>query len=160
MQKVDQRQNLCYQFVEEYLFTEYNTDLSQQQVKSIARLAFSFYKTSHQLKKSYRASQLALQDREPFIEAVRQVLVSPNSPWTPNLPPLLPNQEIFFQLLQGTMPTFIERSRAKSLLGYEPQISLEEGLKQTLEWWYDFPELGVIWESDQLMEEMRNGRRS
>ncbi len=136
MQKVDQRQNLCYQFVEEYLFTEYNTDLSQQQVKSIARLAFSFYKTSHQLKKSYRASQLALQDREPFIEAVRQVLVSPNSPWTPNLPPLLPNQEIFFQLLQGTMPTFIERSRAKSLLKaivWEKNLEILEEAKELLQ---------------------------
>ena len=37
---------------------------------------------------------------------------------------------------------------------------IEKAQTLAVEWWYDFPELGVIWESDQLMEEMRNGRRS
>ena len=32
----------------------------------------------------------------------------------------------------------LDISRSKEQLGYEPQISLEDGLKQTLEWWYDF----------------------
>ena len=32
----------------------------------------------------------------------------------------------------------LDISRAKSLLGYEPKINLEHGLKKTLEWWHDF----------------------
>ena len=32
----------------------------------------------------------------------------------------------------------LDISRSKRLLGYEPQINLEDGLKKTLEWWYDF----------------------
>ena len=37
---------------------------------------------------------------------------------------------------------------------------IEKAQTLAVEWWYDFPELGVIWESDWLIEEMRNGRRS
>jgi TPR repeat protein len=50
---------------------------------------------------------------------------------------------------------------ARDLLAVKMSPSqIEKAQTLAVEWWYDFPELGVIWESDQLMEEMRNGRRS
>ncbi len=42
----------------------------------------------------------------------------------------------------------------------DDQVCRRDAVPLAVEWWYDFPELGVIWESDWLIEEMRNGRRS
>ena len=42
----------------------------------------------------------------------------------------------------------------------DDQVCRRDAVSLAVEWWYDFPELGVIWESDWLIEEMRNGRRS
>ena len=42
----------------------------------------------------------------------------------------------------------------------DDQVCRRDAVPLAVEWWYDFPELGGIWESDWLIEEMRNGRRS
>jgi nucleoside-diphosphate-sugar epimerase len=46
-----------------------------------------------------------------------------------------------------------DSSKARKAFGWEPKVSLEEGLTQTIEWWKNHPEL---WRSSELSETVKS----
>ena len=112
-------ESAAFNLVNEYLKEHYpNLKVTDVQLNTIIKEAFSHLKnTGKGMKRKYRKGfALGVQEKQTLIQAVKDILVSPDTPWNPSVASFSETQQLFFDLMRGNAPPITDLIKHPSLL--------------------------------------------
>lgn len=110
---------MATQIVNDYLLKEYiGTQITEIQVIDITLAAFDHLKNKGEpLKRKYRkGAELDLVSANRLIKAVKEILISVDTPWKPSLKSDSKIQQLFFDLIRGNTPPLLQILKQPKLL--------------------------------------------